>query len=231
MSLILDALRKSDVERSRQQAPQVAGAMAAAEPPRQRRWLVPVVALLTVNAALLAWVLLRPQAEPVTRAATPPAETSAPVATSVEVATVAPARATPPPAKAVVEPLSEASAAPVSPPEPAPSVTAAAATAATAELEADPAPEPARAVPAAAAPAAIELPDARTLADNGTLAADALAMELHYYSDAADRRFAFIGGRKVSDGDGLGNGVRVEAVVRNGVVLEHRGRRYLLRRD
>ena len=56
-------------------------------------------------------------------------------------------------------------------------------------------------------------------------------MELHYYSDAADRRFAFIGGRKVGDGDSLGNGVRVDGVVRNGVVLEHRGRRYLLRRD
>ena len=60
MSLILDALRKSDVERSRQHAPQIAGAAAAATPRPERRWLLPVLGLLAVNAVLLAWVLLRP---------------------------------------------------------------------------------------------------------------------------------------------------------------------------
>ena len=64
MSLILDALRKSDVERSRQQAPQVAANAAAGAPDRGRRWVPPVLALLLVNAALLGWLLLKPPAPP-----------------------------------------------------------------------------------------------------------------------------------------------------------------------
>lgn len=229
MSLILDALRKSDVERSRQQAPQIAGAAAAAAPPRERRWLVPVVALLSVNAALLAWVLLRPSAEPVT--STAPATTAAPSQAIRPVQPAVATRATPPPDKAVVESLSEASAETGLRPAPVAAPATAAAAAESTTREPDPAPQDTKPAAAQAASEPIELPDARTLIDDGILSADALAMELHYYSDAADRRFAFIGGRKVGGGDTLGNGVRVAEVVRNGAVLEHRGRRYLLRRD
>ena len=70
-----------------------------------------------------------------------------------------------------------------------------------------------------------------TLADDGVIARETLTMELHYYADAPERRFAFIGGRRVGEGDALSAGVRVVEVVRNGVVLEYRGGRYLLRRN
>ncbi|MEM9056730.1 MAG: hypothetical protein AAGD86_04595, partial [Pseudomonadota bacterium] len=118
MSLILDALRKSDVERSRQQAPQVASAAAATDEPeeRERRWLVPVLALLGVNAVLLAWVLLRPQSpapvepvaatEAVAPATQPPVTTVAPPPVQQQPATV-----TPPPQKAEVRSLVEESSA------------------------------------------------------------------------------------------------------------------------
>ena len=246
MSLILDALRKSDVERSRQPAPQVAGAAAAAEEPEEpgRRWLVPVLALLGVNAVLLAWVLLRPQspapiesvaarapAEPLTQthaaAANPPPIQQSWVATA------------PPPQKAEVRSLVEETSAlnrfqsATQQPEARAGDTLQTPAATTpAPSTAVPAPEPARTeVAEAVEAAALDLPDASELVDGGIMSREALTLELHYYADAADRRLAFIGGQRVSDGDVLSGGGGVVEIVRNGVVLEHRGRRYFLRRN
>ncbi|MEM1440345.1 MAG: general secretion pathway protein GspB [Pseudomonadota bacterium] len=245
MSLILDALRKSDVERSRQQAPQVAGAAAAAEEPEEpgRRWLVPVLALLGVNAVLLAWVLLRPQSPaPVESvAARVPAEPLAQVQAApanpppIQQSRVAAA----PPQKAEVRSLVEETSAlnrfrsaTQQPEARASDMLQTPAATTPAPSTAAPAPEPVRTeVAEAVEAAALDLPDASELVDGGIMSREALTLELHYYADAADRRLAFIGGQRVSDGDVLSGGVGVVEIVRNGVVLEHRGRRYFLRRN
>lgn len=245
MSLILDALRKSDVERSRQQAPQVTGAAAAADEPeeRERRWLLPVLALLGVNALLLAWVLLRPQspapAEPVEPvAASVPAEpaTQAVATTAVPPPAQQQRAAAPPPQKAEVRSLVDETSArsrfqsATRQPEARAADTlqppAAAAAAPTTDAPSRPAPQT-----EATEAAALDLPDASELVDGGIMSREALTLELHYYADTAARRLAFIGGQRVSGGDVLSGGVGVVEIVRNGVVLEHRGRRYLLRRN
>lgn len=249
MSLILDALRKSDVERSRQQAPQVAGAATAAEEPEEpgRRWLLPVLALLGVNALLLAWVLLRPQApapvEPVATTQPAAATTQQPDAAAApppaqqqlaqqRPAQQQPATVTPPPQKAEVRSLVEESSA---------LNRFQTATRQPEARAADTTPTPVAAAPTPAAPTAAEaeaaeataldLPDASELVDGGVMSREALTLELHYYADAASKRLAFIGGQRVSGGDVLSGGVGVVEIVRNGVVLEHRGRRYFLRRN
>ena len=117
MSLILDALRKSDVERSRQQAPQVAATPSAVdEPARGRKILLPVMILLACNILLLLWVLFRPSAAPETI----DRPSTAPVASTPENITpeatrpveAVPSRAQPvsrrTPPKADVQPLTEA---------------------------------------------------------------------------------------------------------------------------
>lgn len=241
MSLILDALRKSDAQRSRQQAPQVAGAAAAAEPTPQNRWLMPALVLLGVNALMLAFVLLRPErsAPEPTNAAT--VETTPAVTPTVAAQPAAPPPATtsttttPAPRKAEVRSLIEAS----STQRPA-TVTPVRTESAERETAVT-TPEPGQAIavePAAASPASdaantesLDLPDAGELIDGGVISREALTLELHYYADPVDRRFAFIGGQRVRDGDVLSGGIGIVDIVRNGVVLEHRGRRYLLRRN
>ncbi|MEM7451350.1 MAG: general secretion pathway protein GspB [Pseudomonadota bacterium] len=245
MSLILDALRKSDVERSRQQAPQVAGAASASDEPEEpgRRWLLPVLALLGVNAVLLAWVLLRPQSPaPIETVQSVAASAPAEPAAQSQAGTVnpLPARETEaaaaPPQKAEVrslveetsvlnrfqsatrQPEARAADALQTPPATTPAPSTAATNTPPARTE-------------AAEAAALDLPDASELVDGGVMTREALTLELHYYADAADRRLAFIGGQRVSGGDVLSGGIGVVEIVRNGVVLEHRGRRYLLRRN
>lgn len=243
MSLILDALRKSDAQRSRQQAPQVAGAAAAAEPTPQNRWLVPALVLLGVNALMLAIVLLRPDSpttEPADAAATQPttAVTSpAATQTAAQAAAAPPVTTgnvtTPAPRKAEVRSLIEASStrrpATVTPMQARGTPRDTSENTPAQALAVEPAAE--SRAPDANSNESLDLPDAGELIDGGVIGREALTLELHYYADPADRRFAFIGGQRVRGGDVLSGGIGIVDVVRNGVVLEHRGRRYLLRRN
>ena len=62
MSFILDALRKSEAERQRQDAPGFANVPDGAKRKSGKKWILLVAGLLSINLVILAAVLLRPDA-------------------------------------------------------------------------------------------------------------------------------------------------------------------------
>ena len=82
MSFILDALKKSENERQRTIGPSLADAPLRIAPTERPWWAMAVAALLVVNLAVLAFVLLRnddPAPAPVVPAQSPPPAVAAPV--------------------------------------------------------------------------------------------------------------------------------------------------------
>ena len=91
--------------------------------------------------------------------------------------------------------------------------------------EADPVTSPSHAAPA---PERRELPTADEMLAGGV---PELRLELHVFSSVSADRFAFINSRKYREGDTLQEGPRVDEITRDGVVLDFRGRRFLLPRE
>jgi len=58
-----------------------------------------------------------------------------------------------------------------------------------------------------------------------------LHLDIHVWSEQPRGRFVYVNTMKYREGDDLAEGPRVASIVRNGVVLEHNGRRFLLPRD
>lgn len=220
MSFILDALRKSELERQRQSGPSIAELPVARDDRRLPVALLAIGVLLAVNVAVLMYFLLNEDAAPAAQA---------PAAT---VATV-PAAAAPPQA---------AGAAPL--PLPLPAADSALADEVATE---ESLPE----LPAAQAPEAPDptlLPDAPYAAPGGvtysapppsieTLPPQAaagladLSVDLHIYSTDPARRAVFVNGRRYTEGMALAEGPMVEQITRDGVVINHRGQRFLLPRN
>jgi general secretion pathway protein B len=64
MSFILDALKKSEIERQRQAIPGLMDAQPAPPRPRFPLWAIALCALLAINVVVLAWVLTRGSSSP-----------------------------------------------------------------------------------------------------------------------------------------------------------------------
>src|SRR5215469_12827394 len=73
MSFILDALKKSETDRQRQNGPALFEVRVAPTRDKLPIWAVGLGALLAVNLVIVAWVLLR---RPATAEVTPPAATA-----------------------------------------------------------------------------------------------------------------------------------------------------------
>lgn len=83
-------------------------------------------------------------------------------------------------------------------------------------------------------PAAAEgddLPTANDLRLQGFLTGPPLHLDLHVFYPESHRRVVFISGSKYREGDQVANGPVVREIVPEGVILEERGRRYLLMPD
>lgn len=219
MSLILDALRKSDMERSRQKAPDVAA--SGANPPGRtgKRWLWPVMALLLVNLVFLAYLVLKPSAQ---------TDAAAPALTIAAAQPAADTTAKPdiPPTKADVRSLLDETIAEAASGRRDPAAQAA--------IRPDPAATPSletSAVNEVTQTRRESLPSFAELASSGALTLAPLSLELHVYSDRQSGRFAFINGQKVVEGSRLNGGGRVSEITRFGVILEHDGQRFVLDRD
>ena len=229
MSLILEALRKSEAERQAASLPGLINATAGS-PAKRRRPLWPwALPLVLVAGLLLGWWAPRwwtpaddpapasagPVAdipiEPSADAAAAPASAESP-AGSVEQPTI------PPPARAPTTPdAPPATAAPpvidrATPPEPGPE------------------PAPSRA-PATAQPAPVA--DAARLAQMPSAqrqALPALKLSVHVFNEDPAGRFAIVDGRRVTEGDALGQGVQLREIRRDGLLLEIDGIDWLLDR-
>ncbi len=229
MSLILEALRKSEAERRRGLPPDVHAELPPAPAPRARArpaawWAVAAVVAL----ALGAWWMLRTPDLP----AEAPAAGGTPEATS---SAAAPAQApalpamTPAPPPAVPAPQSVPSV-PAAPRDMASSDPLAAPTAtAPPAAAADPRPAPhpidPTAVPAppAALPAQGRVLSLSELDPGARDALPPLRMSMHLWNEAPALRFAIIDGRRVAEGDSMG-AVRIARIERDGVLLEWQGR-------
>lgn len=238
MSLILEALRKSEAERRRAQAPDLFAEPQLALPRArsawpQSRWFalgaLGVVALIaTVLLVRAMWLPAAPAG--VARSAIPePAPAAPDVATTpAPSSTPRAAAATAPAALPAARPPA-ADPAPVSVPSMPPGPTAAVVVA----------PPPARATPepVAAAPVGVAVPvgaaDApvdtgtQRLADLGTEQRQQLPplkLSMHMWDDAPAQRFVILDGQRLGEGDRIGDAV-VEQITRDGAILAWNGRR------
>lgn len=214
MSLILEALRKSEAERRRGQAPGVAtelpplpAARAAAFP----RWAWALAALALAVVLALAWQARRPAPA---AAANPQvaAEHSAPVGPATP-AVVPRVRAAAPVPDAGVEPAPPVRTAPASPP--------------VAPAAASPRPRPMSGPPPdprpAPAPAAIA-PEPAAVPDIAATALPPVRLSMHMWDADPARRFVIVDGRRMQEGDRSG-GLEVVEIRRDGVVVERDGQR------
>jgi general secretion pathway protein B len=231
MSLILDALRKSEAERRRGQAPSLYSATPVPTTRARPAWLrlLPVVALgVLLLVGLMAWFDV--DEEPVTKdelteeapSLLPPSPAQLAAKAGVESSAPPPAAAAPipPPAPASTRAPPPSVDALVKPPVAPPVATAPPPTPVIV------APEPAPA--SAPAEASLEpLPPVAVL-DAGTRSSlPAMKMSMHVYNDDPSRRFATIDGQRVTEGSRLGSATVVE-IRRDGVVLDVGGQRVLL---
>lgn len=240
MSLILEALRKSEAERRRAQVPdllaepQSAAMPVAATPPRWP-WLVLGAAMLlgTLWLARAWWATPAPQVDaPMAGARNAAAERTTPVRTtkpaSTSVPTARPLVLTPP-AAAVPTRATPASAANMSSTaDTMASAPAARATTPSPSAQTAVAPAPPVAAPAAPAPLAAPVP-ADNLLRLSDLASEErsqlppLKLSMHLWNDTPAQRFVIIDGNRVGIGGHIG-AVEVADIVSDGVVLDWNGR-------
>jgi general secretion pathway protein B len=243
MSLILDALKKSDNERQRHGQPAMFEIKVA--PPRARFpvWALLLGLLLGINLIVLLVVLVlrEPTAAPAPVDASNPA---ADVQASQAAATLAP------PASALPATAPPASAPIVSTPvATGPQAASGAASRFNPPLVEDPdldaevtgevAANPNGILPAA--PAALPpapplragggvvagLPDRAALVAAGT-AVPEVKVSLHAWDRDPAARFVFVDGARAGEGTLLPSGVRVEQITQDGTVLSYRGSRFLV---
>ena len=215
MSFILDALKKSEIERQRQSVP---GLMDTRYKERRTGlpvWAVALCALLVINLLALTFVLWNKSA-PAPHAA-PPADSAARSAPAAAGAAPTPAEhfspLDPSPVYAPEIPVS-AAAGPVKP------VTHAARR-----------PDPVLANDDTQAEDQEVLPSINELNLTGAQALPELHLDVHVYATRPADRFVYINMRKYHEGAALQEGPTIERIRRDGVVLNYQGVKFILPRQ
>jgi len=248
MSFILDALKKSESDRQRQNGPALFEVKVA--PPRTHlpAWAIAIAVLLVVNLGVVMWMLMRHPVHnaPAAQAPAPPQVSAPPALASATgpapVLTTAPS--TPP------APAPEPSAGTGAVASALPSLSAGAAGAAASAPSASPGTDggnpddyaPAEeAPPAAPASGSLSGRVRRATASGVPLYQDAAAtpgtqipqlrLDLHVFAARAQDRFVMINMHKVHEGDTLPEGVHVDSITPEGAVLSYNGSRFLLPRE
>lgn len=226
MSFILDALKKSEIDRQQRGSAEFAGVPTSSDRATVPRWLWAVGLLLAINLVVLLGLLLRSSAAPTASTATP--------VNSIQQAM---------PDESV---LSSAAKERQGSDNPAPAeVSFAERVAAAREQNSAPAAS-SRAVPETTPPqpAASSEPGVASVSDSvlalptiyeviadGTVVLPELHLDIHVYSDVPKDRFVFINMSKQREKSQLAEGPIVEEITPGGVVLEYRGTSFLLPRD
>jgi len=241
MSFILDALKKSESDRQRESGPALFEVKVARPRARLPLWAIAIAALLAINLAIVSWMLMRHPTRADGSSPTPPARTGAPPA--------APLAAPPSPAAVTANAaVAQAPAAPQSttplalapsssPPAPPPLVSANSGGTAGALRElnpedylpaAEPPPESSRHVRRGTAEG---VPLYQDLAATPGSQLPQLRLDLHVFAARPEDRFVMINMRKLREGESLADGVHVDGITADGVVLSYNGSRFLLPRD
>jgi general secretion pathway protein B len=228
MSLILDALRKSEAERRRGNSPDLFASLPTPAPTQRpgllRLWPWFAIAAVVVGAASV-FLLSRDAGVPAVAESQQPVVAddrsdaiAAPVASSAPPpaasAQAAPAQAIAPPAASTGQQAQRASAAEMpatAPPEPTTSDAATPAASPATESKDEP------------------LPPIAILTASERASLPPLKLSMHVWNSEPTKRFAIIDGQRIAEGAVLGSGV-IEQIRRDGVVLDLDGRRILLPR-
>jgi general secretion pathway protein B len=229
MSFILDALKKSEIERQRQTVP---GPLETRVPRRRSalpRWAIALGVLFGINLLVLSFVLVRKGAP---AAPAPPSQAAA--AIGAEAAPSAARHFSPldaPPEYAPEIPVATSD--PVSS---APAVTPIRATLAGLAV-------PPKGTARAAGRSDPLLSDADANADSqevlptmselnltGAQALPEMHLDVHVYATTPAERFVYVNMRRYHEGNMLQEGPRLERIRRDGVVLDYQGLRFLLPR-
>ncbi len=208
MSLILDALKKSEQERRRERGPDLQSihrpVMTAVPASRRNGWLLLGVVLIALNGIALAWWLGRDRGSEVVVASASSA--TVPVAASESVAT--PVAVSPPPQTA---PITSPIPAPVAAPPPADAATDAEFTSVT--------PGGGAVQPLAPVQELWELPEPvrRNLPP--------MTYSFHVYSSDPQRRTIIINNRRLREGEQVADDLVLEEITSDGVILAVAGYR------
>jgi general secretion pathway protein B len=261
MSFILDALKKSENDRQRQTGPALFEVRVAAPRSKFPLLAVSIVSLLVVNLAVVAWLMLRRPASaavPPATAATPQTQAGAaapvaqPQAPPNVPATVQPPPNSLPPAYGAQAPQQNAY------PQP-PAQTGYAAspsaggypvggqstfpTGPEPMLAAEPQQplnpddyEPARSAPPPGTGAGHVTRTTESGLPNYEEAAlkteiPVLHMDLHSYSPDPAKRFVLINMKRLYEGQAMPDGVKLEKITNDAVILSYNGTRFVLDRD
>ena len=217
MSFILDALKKSEIERQRQSVPGLMDSRVAQRRSRLPAWAIALAVLLGINLIVLTFALMRKG---------PPAAPAARAADTV----MAPELAAPPP---VAQHFSPLDAAPVYAPE----IPVAAP---VTPVALQPSPPAARRVhhadpvlnePDAGEPIEELLPSINEINLTGAQALPELHLDVHVYATKPSERFVYINMHKYHEGATLQEGPALEHIRRDGVVLNYQGLRFVLPRQ
>ncbi len=208
MSFILDALKKAESERSRQSGPVLMDVRIAAPRRQLPAWAWVLGVVLLANLGVLAWLLLR-------------APAPAPAVITAQAPPAVPAL--PPAVAPVIAPVS-VPAAPVSQGAPA-------ATPLPALIpEFRPETPPSAPAPTPASEATLDVDNLPTMQDviASGVTLPAMQLNLHVYDDAAANRYVLLNSRRLREGDELPDGIKLVRITPRGVVLNARGRLFLL---
>lgn len=219
MSFILDALRKSEIERQRQSGPNMAEFPVARTDRRLPVALIAIGFLLAVNLAVVLFFMLRDSRAP-EEGATPVVAAS--IQSNAASAAPTPAPTTGNAPEILATPFDEFAnepaqtfGAPATEPPDAPDPTLIPDTPVTGP----------NVTYSEAPPAAIENVPAQ-----GASGLPELSVDLHIYAADPAKRAVFINGRRYVQGARIKEGPMVEEITREGAVLSYHGRRFLLPR-
>lgn len=245
MSLILDALKKSEAERQRQSGPTLLEVRISQPRRRYPAWVIAVGALLALNLLLLVVFMLRRPASSQAQVATSGVTAALPAAAPSPAASSPPAASVPAtPSSGVVAPSATGAQTPVldsaagmdgaaGPLPPVPRIPQRAASGDGQDATGNPADDqPAVAATRAAAGSDRDGADPyASLPNFGDVGGDLpeLRLDLHVYAERARDRYAMINMHRVREGDALPEGPRVLAITREGVALDYRGQEFMLR--
>lgn len=242
MSFILDALKKSENERQRHIGPSLADVQVRRRERERPWWVFAVAGLLVINLGVLAIVLMReaPEAQP--RSAAPTAGAAPPLQPA---ARPAPQTTTATPTTryesgTALEPSVRSLAQEAGAPDPEGGLAQVPELAADVGAASVAPPLVRRIEPGASGAGAVDepsrqrteevLPTLDNLTASGT-ALPELHLDIHVHSPNPAERFVFVNMRKYVEGQTLNEGPAVERITAEGVVLNHRGLRFLLPRQ
>jgi len=235
VSFILDALRKSEHERQRQGGPGIADLKPIGARAHFPLWAVALGALLLLNIVVVLILVLRGESQPAPAA--PVAADAQPADQHLAAVPAASAAVAPPVASVVplphgISPAPEdvgagrneqfdAASQPVRPPDVRPLVA-----------HQDPELDAALSAAAADRDAGDEnLPTLDDITLQGTGRIPELHLDIHVYATRPAERFVFINMHKYREGSSTPEGTRIERITRDGVVLNHRGLRFMMPRQ